>query len=145
MNWGARHVCICAAAAAMLLPAAPIASAATREQMKACLDAEIQSCTAIIEQPQPKPGKKQHKSDKTHDVSTKDKAEAYFNRGMIFRDRGEADPALQDLEQAAKYNPKNSVALSTLSHIYYDKRDYQHAIDVLNQAIKLNSNFALAY
>jgi len=42
---------------------------------------------------------------------------------------------VQDLEQAVKHDKRNTVALSTLSHLYYDKRDYEHAISSLNIAI----------
>src|SRR5947209_1808279 len=50
-------------------------------------------------------------------------AEAFYNRGVLFRERGENDKALQDLELAVEYDKRNANALSTLSHIYYDRRD----------------------
>src|SRR5579872_1141452 len=51
-------------------------------------------------------------------------ADAYYNRGLTLRDRGDSDRAAQDFEQTVKYDPRNLPALNTLSHLYYDKRDY---------------------
>src|SRR5262249_22618864 len=73
--------------------------------------------------------------------------EALMNRGLAFRDRGDTDRAAQDLESAVTLDRKNTntAVLNTLSHIYYDKRDYERAINALNLAIKINPNYALAF
>ena len=68
-----------------------------------------------------------------------------LKRGLIYRDRGERDKAIIDLENALKHDKRSIDAMNALSHLYYDKRDFAHAISVLDLAIKLKPNDALAY
>ena len=87
MNWGARQFCMGVATAALLSSAT---HAFAGPQLKSCTndensaDMRIESCTAVIDsQPsKPKTDKKKHKGDADQEISSKDKAAAYFSRGL---------------------------------------------------------------
>src|SRR6185369_10933182 len=103
----------------------PIQNVAERA---ACLNKDIPqaaliaACTVVIEA-----GK-----DKPPALAT-----MYFNRGDAYREKGDLDGALADLDQAIKADPRNPSYYSTRSHVLYEKRDYERAIADLTQAIKL--------
>ena len=153
-------------AAAMLLPAAPHAYAITSEQQKWCdgkddasPDLRISSCSAVIEQTKVKKQKGdaytnrgkayRAKGDSEHAIRDFDEAikidskdgEAFYNRSLTFmRPRRVRPRAAGILDRRPSHSTRSirGGRLKTLSHIYYDKREYQRSIDVLNLAIKLN-------
>jgi tetratricopeptide (TPR) repeat protein len=64
-------------------------------------------------------------------------AEAFNNRGIGYRLKGDHDRAIADYAQAIKLNPKFAAAFVNRGVAYDKKGDYDHAIADYDQAIKL--------
>jgi tetratricopeptide (TPR) repeat protein len=71
-------------------------------------------------------------------------AEAFNDRGVAYRLKGEPDHAIQDYSQAIKLNGKFAAAYNNRAVAYDRKGDYDHAIQDYDQAIKLKP-FVEAY
>lgn len=71
--------------------------------------------------------------------------EAYCNRGIAYRKRGEYDEAIRDYDQAIALCPQSSDLHTSRGIAYRMKGDYDQAIESFNRAIKLNSQSAVAY
>ena len=117
-----------AIALAALLWAMP-ALAQTSQERRQCegedgatIDQRIAGCSAVIK-------------------ASKDKgeklAEAFHNRGIAYRFKGDYDRAIQDYSQAIKLNGKLAAAFSNRGVAYDKKGDYDRAIADFDQAIKL--------
>jgi tetratricopeptide (TPR) repeat protein len=65
-------------------------------------------------------------------------AEAFNNRGIGYRLKGDLDRAVADYNQAIKLNSKLAAAFSNRGVVYDRKGDYDRAIQDYDQAIKLN-------
>ena len=74
-----------------------------------------------------------------------DQSLVYFQRGSAYLRKGAYDPALTDLAQAIKLQPKLAGAYANRMLIYLNKGDYKRALADVNQAIKLQPDLALAY
>jgi tetratricopeptide (TPR) repeat protein len=66
-------------------------------------------------------------------------ATLYFNRGNAYRRKGNYDPAISDLDEAARLNPKDADVYWVRGSAYLGKNDYDHAIQDLSLAIRLGS------
>jgi len=66
-------------------------------------------------------------------------AEAFNNRGVGYRLKGEYDRALQDYGQAIKLNGRFADAFNNRGIVYDKKGDFDRAIQDYDQAIKLKS------
>jgi tetratricopeptide (TPR) repeat protein len=88
----------------------------------ATVDQRIDGCSAVI-----KAGR-----DKGEKL-----AEAFGNRGLAYRLKGEYDRAIQDYSQAIKLDAKSAAAYNNRGVAYDNKGDYDHAIQDYDQAIKL--------
>jgi len=66
-------------------------------------------------------------------------AEAFNNRGVGYRLKGEYDRAIQDYGQAIKLNGKFAEAFNNRGVVYDKKGDFDRAIQDYDQAIKLKS------
>jgi tetratricopeptide (TPR) repeat protein len=64
-------------------------------------------------------------------------AEAFNDRGVAYRLKGEPDRAIQDYSQAIKLNGKFAAAYTNRGVAYDRKGDYDRAISDFDQAIKL--------
>jgi tetratricopeptide (TPR) repeat protein len=64
-------------------------------------------------------------------------AEAFNNRGIGYRLKGDYDRAIQDYSQAIKLNSKFAVAYNNRGVAYERKNEYDRAISDYDQAIKL--------
>jgi tetratricopeptide (TPR) repeat protein len=64
-------------------------------------------------------------------------AEAFNNRGIGYRLKGDYDRAIQDYNQAIKLNPKFAVAYNNRGVAHEHKNEYDRAISDYDQAIKL--------
>jgi tetratricopeptide (TPR) repeat protein len=64
-------------------------------------------------------------------------AEAFNNRGMAYRLKGDLDRAIADYNQAIKLNSKFAQAYNNRGVAYDNKGEYDHAIQDYDQAIKL--------
>lgn len=114
---------------AVSLLCAATAFAQTAEQRRACegedgatIEQRIAACTALI-----KSGR-----DKGEKL-----AEAYDNRGVAYRSRGDHNLAIQDYNQAIKLNSRFAQAYNNRGVAYDHKGDFDHAIQDFDQAIKL--------
>src|SRR5262249_14610743 len=64
-------------------------------------------------------------------------AEAFNNRGIGYRLKGDYDRAIQDYNQAIKLNPRFAVAYNNRGVAHEYKNEYDRAISDYDQAIKL--------
>lgn len=72
-------------------------------------------------------------------------AEAYYNRGIAYDNKGEYDRAIADYNKALEINPRHAGAYNNRGLAYYSKGEYDHAIADYNKAIEINPRHAEAY
>src|SRR6266404_2615694 len=90
----------------------------------------IGACTAIIQSGQ---------------ETTKGLARALNNRGIAYREKGEYDRAVQDLDEATRLDPNYALAFNNRGIAYGRKRQYDRAIQDFDQTIRLDPNNAPAF
>ncbi len=73
------------------------------------------------------------------------KAEAAFNQGVEYLEKGNPKAAVRSLTQALNYNPNNPEAYHQRGNALYDLGEYQKAIEDYTKAIQLNPNYTNAY
>jgi tetratricopeptide (TPR) repeat protein len=112
-----------------ILLAGAAAHAQTTQERRWCegeeaatIDQRIDGCSAVIEAGRDK-GEKL--------------AQAFGNRALAYRLKGEYDRAIQDYSQAIKLNAKSAAAYNNRGVAHDHKGDYDHAIQDYDQAIKL--------
>jgi len=86
------------------------------------IDQRIEGCSGVIKAAR-------DKGDKL--------AEAFNNRGISYRFKGEDDRAIQDYNQAIRINAKFAAAYNNRGIAYDRKGDYDRAIADYDQGIKL--------
>jgi tetratricopeptide (TPR) repeat protein len=86
------------------------------------VDQRIDGCSAVIKAAR-------DRSDKL--------AEAFNNRAIGYRMKGDYDRAIQDYNQAIKLNPKFALAYNNRGVAHERKNEYDRAISDYDQAIKL--------
>ena len=72
-------------------------------------------------------------------------AEAYNNRGNVYRSKGELNTAIQDYNTAIGLSPELAEAYNNRGNAYYSKGELNTAIQDFNTAIGLNPGLADAY
>lgn len=72
-------------------------------------------------------------------------AEAYYNRGYAYDDKGEYDQAIKDYTQAIEINPNYAEAYYNRGIAYRKKGEPDQAIADYDQAVEINPNDAAAY
>lgn len=92
--------------------------------------AQIQACTAIIE---------------SGGESAVGLAVAHNNRGNLLADRGDADRAMLDYDEAIRLDPQNADAHYNRGLTYTHRGDYVRAIAGYDEAIRLNPRYSAAY
>jgi tetratricopeptide (TPR) repeat protein len=70
---------------------------------------------------------------------------AYNNRGIIRRQTGDKEGALEDLDRAISLNSNNPIPYNNRGVIRFDLGNNTGALEDLNMAIALQSNYAEAY
>ena len=70
---------------------------------------------------------------------------AYYNRAMAKLNLNDYLGAQADLKMWLEYNPEDLEAMLQLGLIDYNLGEYDDAIEILNQVISLNQNYAKAY
>jgi uncharacterized protein (TIGR00645 family) len=93
-------------------------------------DTRIASCTKIIS--------RGNRETKRNQIIT------YINRGSAYRENGDFDHAIADLEKALKLDPKSATALTERASIYHAKGDLEHARQDLEAVLTLDPQFVLA-
>jgi tetratricopeptide (TPR) repeat protein len=109
-------------------------------------DLSISGCTAMIQS--------------GHETQQK-LAIDFYNRGFAYLLKDQYDRAIEDFDQAIRFNPNYALALNSRGHAYFSKgvaacrpaslppcalaiAQYDRAIDDFNQAIRLNPDDAMA-
>ena len=72
-------------------------------------------------------------------------AEAHYNRGVIYRQNGDCDRAIEEYTKAIKLNPNYIEAYRSRGTAYYHKGDYERAIEEYTKAIQRHPKYAEAY
>jgi lipoprotein NlpI len=72
-------------------------------------------------------------------------AKAYYFRGVEYRDKGDLDRALADLNQAIRLDPKFALAYNNRGLAWEDKGELDRALADYNEAIRLDPKLALPY
>jgi lipoprotein NlpI len=78
-------------------------------------------------------------------LSTEVLAVAYYNRGLVWQDRGDYDKSIADHNEAIRLNPQFADAYFNRGLAWHNKGDYNKAIIDCSEAIRLNPRFAIAY
>ena len=72
-------------------------------------------------------------------------ANAYYNRGTVYVDKGDFDAAIQDFDKAIDLNPEYAEAYNNRGAAHHKKDDFDAAIQDFNTSIGLNPEDAEAY
>ena len=72
-------------------------------------------------------------------------AEAYINRGLTYKGRGNLNQAIQDYSKAIELNPNLAEAYNNRGNAHGNKGGYDQAIRDFNKTIELKPNYAAAY
>jgi tetratricopeptide (TPR) repeat protein len=100
------------------------------------LDLQISGCTTVIQ------------SGKESKTSL---AQAFYNRGISYKDKGQYDLAIQDYDQAIRLDPSKGGSavigggFNNRGIAYRYKGQYDRAIQDYDQAIKLNPDYTFAF
>ena len=82
--------------------------------------------------------------DKALDLNPR-MTEAYFERGNVYRNRGELDQAIGDYNRAIELDAEYAAAYHERGNAYHDKGELDQAIGDYNRAIELDAEYAAAY
>jgi len=77
--------------------------------------------------------------------SQRNLANAYFNRGIAYKNQRDFDRAIADYTQAIQLNPKDAKPHVNRGNVYSDKGDFDRAIADYSEAIQLDPKYAFAY
>src|SRR5215468_3312209 len=122
----AKHLCWivtgCLLAGAPALAQTPNERTWCEGEDAVSIDQRIEGCSAVIKAAR----------DRSERL-----AEAFNNRGIGYRLKGDYDRAIQDYNQAIKLNPRFAVAYNNRGVAHEYKNEYDRAISDYDQAIKL--------
>ena len=93
-------------------------------------DVSINGCNAVISANKDQP---------------RDMANAYYNRAVAYRSKGNLDRAIDDFGQAMRLEPKESEFVNDRGAAYHAKGDIDRAIADYDRAIQLNPKAAEPY
>jgi len=79
------------------------------------------------------------------ELTVKNLALAYNNRGLAYRHKREYDQAIRDYDEAIRLVPDYAIAYNNRGRVYRDKIDYEQAIRDYDEAIRLDPELAFAY
>jgi lipoprotein NlpI len=114
------------------------AAAQTQQEIDWCnnnndafsVDQRLSGCTVLIE---------------SERASVQDRAAGYSNRCWAYSDKGDADRAITDCNDAIRLDPSLANAYLNRGKAYSDKGDFNRAIADYDQAIKLNPKSSIGY
>jgi tetratricopeptide (TPR) repeat protein len=93
-------------------------------------DATVSACTRLIE---------------TDELSSDDRAIAYYHRGAAYWRKGDYDKGLADESNAIEINPEFADAYMTRGAFFVDTGDYDRAIAETSRAISIDPRNVRAY
>lgn len=93
-------------------------------------DQTVEGCSGVIAAVRPLP---------------EDLYKAFYNRGIANNNKGDADKALQDYDQAINRKPDYTIAFNNRGLIYSRKGEQNRAILDFDQAIRIDPTYALAF
>ena len=67
-------------------------------------------------------------------------AEAYYNRGNAYNDKGEYDKAIEDCTQAIKFDPEKASYYDSRADAYMIMENYAKALNDVEEGLKRNPN-----
>jgi tetratricopeptide (TPR) repeat protein len=122
--------------AAPLVPAPASAAKADRDwaicsNKNSSDDDSIATCTRVLQ--------------RRAGLSDKQRATALNNRGISYKNKGEFDRALPDLNEAIRLNPKDGLFFNNRGGAYFGKNDFDAVIRDLDEAIRLGVRNAAVY
>jgi lipoprotein NlpI len=86
------------------------------------LDLAIDGCSLVID---------------SGELSDRDLAIAFANRGLAYFNKRDYDRAIQDFDQAIRFDPDATDYFYRRGLAYFEKNDYDRAIENFNEALKL--------
>jgi tetratricopeptide (TPR) repeat protein len=69
------------------------------------------------------------------------RAEGYYNLGLVYRRKGQADLAIQAYREATRVNPRMADAHFNLANLYFEKGQYGQATNHYRQALETRPNW----
>jgi tetratricopeptide (TPR) repeat protein len=93
-------------------------------------DRQIEGCTSVIQSAR---------------ETQKNKAIAHYDRGIVYKKRGDLDRAVADFNEAIRLDPKLAYPYNERGDSYKAKGDFDRAGADFNEAIRLDPKFASAY
>jgi tetratricopeptide (TPR) repeat protein len=94
-------------------------------------DARIAACTDVLNKGPREPSKQ--------------RANAFNDRGLAFANKAQNDRAIQDFDDALHLDPQNAIMYSNRGWAFTNKGDADRALRDLDEAIRLNPKLAIAY
>ncbi len=82
---------------------------------------------------------------KRGDLSIRNQANFYTNRGLAYSNKGENDRAIADYDQALRLVPDYAGVYNNRGLAYWRKGEYDRAIADYEQALRLDPDLAFAY
>ncbi|AXE61829.1 tetratricopeptide repeat protein [Candidatus Thioglobus sp. NP1] len=74
-----------------------------------------------------------------------DYADAYYNMGIAFKDKGDLESAIESYKEALKIKPNYAAAHYNIGNVLKNRGDLESAIDSYKEALKINPDYAEAY
>ncbi len=75
----------------------------------------------------------------------RERSAIFTNRGLVYKEQGELDRALQDFDQALKLYPQNAAAFHDRGLVYDLRGEHGKAVGDYSQAVAIDPHLALAY
>jgi lipoprotein NlpI len=73
------------------------------------------------------------------------RAEAFHNRGIAYRAKGDIDKAISDVNEGIRIDPRRAYRFQERGELYFEKGDFGQAITDFNEAIRLDSTRAFRF
>ena len=85
-----------------------------------------------------------HALPATMDALNLDFSDVYIALGVCYQRQGKAEESLAAYRQAIETHPRNSKAYFNRAVIFWERKEWQHVIAELEQALALNPNYTEA-
>jgi lipoprotein NlpI len=117
-----------------LCAVATTVSAASKKDWDDCQaddpDRSIAGCTRIIQ---------------SRSETPKNRAIAYYNRGIAYSDKGDHDRAITEYNEAIRLNPSYVAAYNNRGNSYNRKGEYRRALQDYDKALQFDPKYARGY